>query len=292
MGILVVKRYPTKLFMKLADHTYVECGTGKKGWKCWGGKTGGTTLRKAPGSTSRADKIAQPNEKAGIKCYLINGVCHQAANRVLLPAGITVRGARGYAISEALFGPYGRIGYWTCKSPFKKYKSTSGDLPECVSTKKQAKAMGLFKKRSADDMADWQYIQKTLAIYREGEKQIKMKSLQLADAMSLQVRLFQHMVDFQLGPMVDKKLNTKMLKVRKATEKKIEKTQGGITKVKTDMREYAEALNKITERFQDEMANLLSAEAYKALFDLKPEERIVLADPEILRNEYKVDLKY
>ncbi|MEA3466811.1 MAG: hypothetical protein U9R57_01135 [Thermodesulfobacteriota bacterium] len=292
MGILAVRRYPTKLFLELADHTYVECGTGKKGWACWGGKTGGTALRKAPGSSSRADKIAQPNEKAGIKCYLINGVCHQAANRILLPAGITVRGARGYSISEALFGPYGRIGFWTCKSPFKKYSSTSGDLPECVPTKKQAKAMGLFKKRSADDMADWQYIQKTLAIYREGEKQIKMKSLQLSDAMQLQVRLFQHMVDFQLGPMVDKKLNTKILKVREATEKKIEKTQDGITKVKTDMREYAEALNKITERFQDEMANLLSAEAYKALFDLKPEERIVLADPAILSKEYKVDLKY
>lgn len=292
MGILIVKRYPTKLFLKAADHTYVECGTGKKAWSCWGGKKGGTTLRKAPGSTKRADKIAQPNEKAGIKCYLINGVCHQAANRVLLPAGITVRGARGYSISEALFGPYGRIGFWTCKSPFKKYSSTSGDLSECVPTKKRAKGVGLFKKRSADDKADWQYIQKTLAIYQEGEKQIRMKSLQPSDAMKLQVRLFQHMVDFHLGPMVDKKLNTKMLKVRKATEKRIEKTQGRITRVKTDIREYVEALNKITEQFQDDMANLLSAEAYKVLFDLKPDERIVLVDPDILRNEYKVDFKY
>ena len=89
MGILVAKRYPTKLFLKLADHTYVECGTGKKAWGCWGGKTGGTALRQAPGSTKRADRIAQTDEKANIKCYLINGVCHQAANRILLPAGIT-----------------------------------------------------------------------------------------------------------------------------------------------------------------------------------------------------------
>ena len=111
MGILIAKHYPTKMVLKLADHTYVECGTGGKAWGCWGGKSGGTVLRKAPGSTKRADKIAQPDEKAGIKCYLINGVCHQAANRILLPAGITVRGARGYSVSEAIYGPYGRIGF-------------------------------------------------------------------------------------------------------------------------------------------------------------------------------------
>lgn len=66
----------------------VACGTLGKVWGCWGGKTGGTALRRAPGSTLRADRIAEPDERAGITCYLINGVCHQAANRILLPAGI------------------------------------------------------------------------------------------------------------------------------------------------------------------------------------------------------------
>lgn len=291
MGILVAKHYPTKKFLKLADHTYVECGTGGKAWGCWGGKTGGTVLRKAPGSTKRADKIAQPNEKAGIKCYLINGVCHQAANRILLPAGITVRGARGYSISEAIYGPYGRIAFWPCKSPFKKYSSTTGDLPKCVPVKKKAIRTAMSLKRSADDKADWQYIQKALAIYSEGEKQVRMKSLQPSDARKLQVRLFQLMVDFHLGPMVDKKLNTKILKVREVTEKRIEKAQGGITKVKADIGEYAKAINKITNRFQDDMADLLNAEAYKALFELKPDERVILADPNILLKEYKVDFK-
>jgi hypothetical protein len=292
MGILIAKHYPTKMFLNLADHTYVECGTGGKAWECWGGKTDGTVLRKAPGSTKRADKIAQPDEKAGIKCYLINGVCHQAANRILLPAGITVRGARGYSVSEAIYGPYGRIGFWPCKSPFKKYSSTTGDLPECVPAEKKAKRAAMSLKRSADDKADWQYIQKALAIYSEGEKQIRKKSLQPSDARKLQVRLFQLMVDFHLGPMVDKKLNAKILKAREVTEKRIEKAEGGITKVKADMGKYAKAINKITKRFQDDMANLLNADAYKALFDLKPDERVMLADPDILLKEYKVDFKY
>jgi len=70
MGTLVVMRYPTSLFANLADHTYVECGTGGKAWACWGGKSGGTALRRNAGSTKRADAIAAPNERAGIKCYL------------------------------------------------------------------------------------------------------------------------------------------------------------------------------------------------------------------------------
>lgn len=96
MGTLMVMTYPTNLLAKAADHTYVQCGTGNKAWGCWGGNE----LRRGTGSTNRADKIAQPDEKAGIKCYLINGVCHQAANRILISAGITVRGARGYNVSE------------------------------------------------------------------------------------------------------------------------------------------------------------------------------------------------
>ena len=102
MGTLVVMAYPTKLFLNLADHTYVKCGTGGKAWGCWGGNTGGAQLRRADGSTSRADAIAGGNERGGIKCYLINGVCHQAANRILFPAGITVRGARGYDLLDRL----------------------------------------------------------------------------------------------------------------------------------------------------------------------------------------------
>src|SRR5262249_46453945 len=73
-------------------------------------------------------------ERGGITCYLINGVCHQAANRILLPAGITVRGARGYEVSEALFGTYGRPGgvFGLCKAPFDQHAGTTGDLPACA----------------------------------------------------------------------------------------------------------------------------------------------------------------
>ena len=70
MGTLVTMHYPTSSFADLADHTYVKCGTGGKAWSCWGGKTGGTELRRSVGSTNQANAIAEPNERAGISCYL------------------------------------------------------------------------------------------------------------------------------------------------------------------------------------------------------------------------------
>src|ERR1700694_5160382 len=132
MGTLVVMHYPTQLFAKAADHTYVECAGGGRAWSCWGGKAGGAALRQAAGSTKRADTIAEPNEKANITCYLINGVCHQAANRILLPAAITVNGARGYPVSQALYGVYGRAGPWPCRAPFNQHAGVNGDLAECT----------------------------------------------------------------------------------------------------------------------------------------------------------------
>jgi hypothetical protein len=134
MGTLVAKKYPTKLFANAADHTYVECSNGARGWSCWGSKTGGTAFNSGAGSTNRADSIAEPNERAGITCYLINGVCHQAANRILLPAGILVSAARGYSVSSAIFGPYGRAGLWPCSALFNQYAGITGDLPGCMAS--------------------------------------------------------------------------------------------------------------------------------------------------------------
>jgi len=43
--------------------------------------------------------------------YGVTGVCHQAANRILRPAGISVAGAQGYGASVFLYGQYGRGGW-------------------------------------------------------------------------------------------------------------------------------------------------------------------------------------
>ena len=107
------------------------------------------------------------------------------------------------------------------------------------------------------------------------------------------------MADFELGPKLGKKLRSKLQKIRKKTEISIEKAQAEIAvkknlkskKAMSSIKAYAKRFNKITLGFQDEMANLLDTEEYEALFSLKPEERIILADPDILKSEYSITLK-
>jgi hypothetical protein len=100
------------------EHTYVTSSCGLK-WGCYGRDSGGAVLSGATGSSIIADCLSQPNSQAGI-IYPITGVCHQTANRILHPAGITVAGCRGYNLSAFAFGTYG-LGNWpelpTCYSP-------------------------------------------------------------------------------------------------------------------------------------------------------------------------------
>src|SRR5260370_807296 len=91
------------------EHTYVtsDCGLS---WGCWGRRIGGTALSAAMGSSIVADCLSQPNSQADIR-YGLTGVCHQTANRILHPAGITVAGCQGYGLSVFTFGTYG-LGPW------------------------------------------------------------------------------------------------------------------------------------------------------------------------------------
>lgn len=283
MGILIAMAYPTEVLANLADHTYVKCGTGGKAWGCWGGKSGGHDLRQGAGGTKRADAIAKPDEKAGIKCYLINGVCHQAANRILLPAAITVSGARGYTISEALFGTYGRIGLWPCTAPFDKYPTVTGDLPECIpaKTSRSVKATGTIVP-SASDKLDWHYINGILQLYGEAARMLKSRAVTVPEARAFHLRLFMYMVEFHLGPMLDRTLTKHLRQIRSDVEKARLKIEKPFTAHEIEINEFAKAFDKITLDFQDEMAGAMTPEQYCTLFDLKPDERVVLADPNII----------
>ncbi len=103
------------------DHTYVTSSVGVS-WGCFGRNSGGKLLDSAFGSTSAAQCIATPNPTAspllypithtsfcaGI-LYGINGVCHQAANRILFPSNASVSSAKGYFASYSLYGEFGLL---------------------------------------------------------------------------------------------------------------------------------------------------------------------------------------
>jgi hypothetical protein len=275
VGTLVVKAYPTTLFAKAADHTYVECGTGGRGWSCWGGKTGGASVRQANGSTRRADDIAEPNERAGITCYLINGVCHQAANRILLPARITVNGVRGYELSDALFSVYGRTALWPCRAPFNEHPATTGDLPECV----EPAPDDASRMRSDLDEEDARYLEGVLAIYQQFEVAFVAEPPQSVRE-DLHLQLFGHRVDFYLGSLPGDR-RQELMEVRWATEQRQQKAERIATPEERPHPELVQEVNDLTLEFQANLAEVTTDDEYEQLLQLRKDEQIVLADPAV-----------
>jgi hypothetical protein len=117
MAILLGHTIPSQLHPRW-DHVYVTSDTGHC-WGCFGRDSGGIEICSGPGDLAFAYCLSYPRGKrlglpryAGIT-YAIEGVCHQAANRILYPVGngsLLVARARGYGLSHALYGPYGPDG--------------------------------------------------------------------------------------------------------------------------------------------------------------------------------------
>jgi hypothetical protein len=294
MGILVVMHYPTSLFDNLADHAYVECGNGGKAWHCWGGNTGGTALRQAPGSTAQADCIAQPDEKAGIRCYLINGVCHQAANRIVMPANITVRGVRGYQVSNALFGTYGHVGMWPCRSQFHQCTGTTGDIPVCDTAADPAGAPDDFAATPSHQL-DWVYTQQVLAIYNANADLFAQPESGFLRAvgqflhsvervMAFHSSLFAHQIDFHLGPLARDGTRERLLDIHHRHMLQRMEVQAEYVLGRMSPAEYAARFNELTLAFQDQSADAITDLEYETLFELPKTEQVVLADPSIVEN--------
>lgn len=295
MGTLVAFRYPTQLFLTLADHTYVACGTLGKAWSCWGGKTGGTELRRAPGSTQRADAIAEPDERAGITCYLVNGVCHQAANRILLPAGITVQGARGDAVSTALFGTYGRprgiLGF--CRAPFDRHAGVGGDLAACIEAGNRGEDEVAGDPRAGDggDRRERAYLERALALH-EGAGRLFADSASIDEIVRFQLAQFALFVDYRLGdaPMhrefVAGRGRDALMTIREETEHERLAAEQRFAD-SGDVEAFRKDDDALTLRFQARVGQLMDAERYTALLDQERGDDVTLADPEILAHAYR-----
>ncbi len=294
MGVLVAKAYPTILFAKAADHTYVECGTGRKGWSCWGGKSNGTEITRGIGSTLRADAIAQPDEKANIKCYLVNGVCHQAANRILLPAGKLVLNARGYGLSSTIFGPYGRELVWPCSSPFLQYPEISGDLPECVGSSEALESSVDTESAREESL----FIQKSLNIYDRAGMSMAVESGAGEEAMTetesaMIIELFNLFVEYRLKSAVDATKMRELNSIRKPLELDIQQNRKEFSKEEKSPLEFVLEFNRLVTEYQEKMKGLLAPADYQQLYNVDPtEDAIFLADPEIVKAAYGVDLLF
>jgi hypothetical protein len=205
-------------------------------------------------------------------------VCHQAANRILLPAGITVRGARGYGVSEALFGTYGRPrgAFGTCRAPFRQHPGIVGDLPGCPAA--AAKAAGRASER--------RYLRGVLAIYRRARPLFKPARPSGPDLERFQVALFMHQVRHALGPALGRTRARKLREIRRSTERSRMKLEDWLAAKELTVAAFVDAFNQETLLFQEAVAGILTARQYEALFGLPPGETVILAGPRIVRRAY------
>jgi hypothetical protein len=109
MPVGTLTGYALKMSPPIAEHTYVTSSHGHV-WPCWGRFQGGRVICFGSGNTDQADCLSNSHSKleAGIR-YGKSGVCHQTANRIMLPAGQTVFNAL-HSNRGSLFawGTYGR----------------------------------------------------------------------------------------------------------------------------------------------------------------------------------------
>jgi hypothetical protein len=257
-----------------------------RGWGCWGGKSGGTAFRQGQGSTRRADSIAEPNERAGITCYLVNGVCHQAANRILMPAGIIVSGARGYRLSQLLYGTYGRVGSWPCSAPFNKYPGVSGDLPECAAVT-VASPMGEGEAAGEIDEAEMTLTSSVLELYRAHDQLFAEEEARPMpeEVEEFDVAHFTLVLEHRLGEL-DERHKAELLNVRRRTENEQVSLERQFADDALSGPEFVEAIDAMTKDFQIEMGQRMSDAEYEELLGLSKDDVIVLSDPAILSEAF------
>jgi hypothetical protein len=183
-----------------------------------------------------------------------------------------------------MFGTYGRVGIWPCKSPFSRYPNVSGDLPACREVGARARLMATRLDEGAK--LDWQYLQGVLKIYDEARDVMKARTFGIRQAESFHMKLFMHMAEFNLGPMLDRNLSKKLKAVRGKTEKRLMRTERVFAAGEMAPEEFLDEFDRTTLAFQSEMANAMMAGQYETLFELKPDDTVVLADREIFLRQH------
>lgn len=272
MGTLIAKALSTAA--GLAEHTYVEC-SGGKAWGCYGRKAGGTELVRGTGSTDRADRIAEPDERAGITCYGVNGVCHQAANRILLPAGVLVKKARGYRLSYAIYGEYGiALPTKKCHGLFQKHESVVGDLPACLFYGAIPPPDDPDEPPSGNDAA---FLDLALRLYDALLGSDRGPDAQLAFQLAHIELCGMYWVGRRFVVFRDA-----VFRIQSGFERTRQELQARRLFGDLPPSGFLEAMNVLTVTYQDAMADALPSDVYEDMFQLDRDERVILCNLDVL----------
>lgn len=267
----------------LADHTYVTC-LGGYAWPCWGRSAGGRVISTGTGSSAQANCISLPASTAGL-VYGVTGVCHQTANRILWPAGITVRRAKGYWASFLAYGTYGTdVPAWLIRIGV--CSTSSGEIPQCGVRARAAPR----EKEVPPDAKDRALVRDIKALYLRGVTPQEHKRRQMikgaADLKTLasETRLvMQHRLGKSVRAAKVKDIQTIQSELFATKEEIVQHLhEGGI-----GGEELALKINTAVNKSLKDCLKALGRDDYAQLIELEPGEVINVVDPKIAAKAYK-----
>jgi len=261
--------------LAIADHTYVTSDQNDR-WPCWGlgagGSSGGTEICSGSGSIPRARCLAQPSGHAAI-LWGVTGVCHQTANRILLPSGRIVAAAAGFWASALAYGIYGRDAvFWfgwlgpvsICDliiPPFKK-KVSAGKRPAA-------------KRNRADADGSEALVAEVLALYALGLAHRRRPDLNvLADKET------DLLLDHLAPKPLTRGVKSKIIALRHRSDGRLRTLAGRVYAGKTDGEGFAADGNAAISDLFRQVARVLGADAYTEMFGYSPRVDVTVIDPE------------
>lgn len=251
-------------YLKFWDHTYVLSSDGYK-WPCWGRDAGGKNIASGSGDSSIANCLSQINSHAGIE-YGVTGVCHQTANRILYPAGITVSAANGYGLTFFLYGTWGDKSEAGRKSWEKKKE-------ECLQF--QASPLGREKNFTAihENFKRW------------GVDPMALKEDTNDSNREFRAE-FEALIQTKLGRAIEEKRMDELC--QHAGELHVLQTRLRDQKWSQSIspEDFAAEINQQMNEKLRTVAKILTAEEYFKLFDVKPGVEVIMVDAETLKEAW------
>jgi hypothetical protein len=270
----------------LLDHTYVTCGTGHC-WPCWGDCECGAIITTGTGSSAQAQCLSEPDGGAGIY-YGVTGLCHQTANRILWPAGITVSEAIGYFATEQAFCTYG-----TEASGWIAHRDAcighTGEIAQCTGEEDPERnpssswvdavlsfIIGWYEGLSGEEGPGGE--EEVGGAYARGEAPLPNLEL-LANVLELRVK---HVLRDRASP---KKVEALQSIQREVVSEKIPLDQS-LFRRELSGREFADRVNGLINRGLLRATDAIDEADYVALYKLRPGAKITVVRPDVCELVY------
>ncbi|MGB9928515.1 MAG: hypothetical protein ACPK85_08935 [Methanosarcina sp.] len=296
------------------DHTYVTSDKPSHAWPCWGRESGGKEICRGYGKFQVANCISQalPLMKPGTAgiIYGVTGVCHQTANRILYPAGVTVSKAGGYWLSTVVYGIYGTtsLEFFTRLAICKASLHTAA-LKKEVSIQSIDADMKVQSNPIIDE-PEKEYIKKIVALYTEQmqtapslnsaimseessllqESKFESVSSMITneERYSLLGKELELMLRFHLGDNLDTQIIKPVLKQQSGFLMEKEKMDREFYNAGFNIENYVKDVNNLFGDILINFPDIMGKSEYERIFNLSPSEKgFILIDPDIAVKAHK-----